>query len=201
MDGVLFIDEAYALAQGSGNDFGGEAISTLLKKMEDNRSRLSVIVAGYGAEMEQFISTNQGLKSRFTRYVHFPDYNATDMDSILFQSVSKDGFLPLDAMARAALEACCVVMEERKSKHFGNGRDIRTLWEKIREENAMRIARLPRPQRLEVITITTDDVFNGFFAFRGHQNEVQLMIQYTNEALDRQDNGKASTNWRFRQAS
>lgn len=90
LDGVLFIDEAYSLVQnGGGNDFGLEAIATLLKRMEDNRDRLVVILAGYSDEMKQFIDSNPGLQSRFNRYTHFEDYSADELTSIYEFNLAK----------------------------------------------------------------------------------------------------------------
>ena len=93
LDGVLFIDEAYTLAQGGSEDYGREAIATLLKRMEDNRGRLVVILAGYTNEIEQFIDSNPGLRSRFNRYIHFDDYTAEELYEI-FCLPSQAAILP-----------------------------------------------------------------------------------------------------------
>src|SRR5690606_37342417 len=79
LDGILFIDEAYALVGENKDDFGKEAVATLIKRMEDNRDKLVLIVAGYSEEMKTFIDTNPGFKSRFNRYIHFPDYTPDEM--------------------------------------------------------------------------------------------------------------------------
>lgn len=93
LDGALFIDEAYTLANGDSNDFGAEAIATLLKRMEDNRDRLVVILAGYSREMENFINSNPGLRSRFNRYIHFDDYTADELYEIFCSIVEKVNIL------------------------------------------------------------------------------------------------------------
>ena len=101
-NGVLFIDEAYTLARSEGQDFGQEAIDTLLKKMEDLKDKLVVIVAGYPVQMERYIRSNPGLTSRFTRYVEFPDYHVSDLCRI-FESLCKANGYTLTQDARANL--------------------------------------------------------------------------------------------------
>lgn len=128
MGGVLFIDEAYALTENKGHDYGAEAVSTLLKRMEDDRGKFVVIVAGYTDEMKRFIDTNPGLKSRFTRYLHFPDYSAADLYKIFMLNVKKYNFT-LTEGADATLRNVLNDAVAHKTRHFGNGRYVRNLFE------------------------------------------------------------------------
>ncbi|MBC7729813.1 MAG: AAA family ATPase, partial [Microbacteriaceae bacterium] len=136
--GVLFIDEAYTLAQGGEDDFGREAIDTLLKAMEDNRSRLAVIVAGYTQPMQDFIEANPGLASRFTRYIEFEDYQATELVNIFVEMCGQAHYrIAPDAMPTlvSLVKGLCVGRDER----FGNARAVRTLLEATVEQQAIRI--------------------------------------------------------------
>nr|WP_083794945.1 AAA family ATPase [Bradyrhizobium sp. ORS 278] len=136
LDGILFIDEAYALAR-SGNDFGQEAIDTLLKFMEDNRDRIVVIVAGYGSEMPRFIASNPGLASRFTKTIAFPSYSASELAAILrVMSEQQNFILPDDLSSR--LDPWLDVGMRQPS--WGQAREMRTLLERAREAQATRIA-------------------------------------------------------------
>ena len=140
LDGILFIDEAYTLAAstgGSGHDFGKEAIDTLLKFMEDNRDRIIVIVAGYPNDMRRFIESNPGLSSRFTKTVDFPSYGAADLCEILRRMAARQQFSLPDDFA-AALTPW--IEERSKAPDWGNARSMRTLLEKAREAQAIRIS-------------------------------------------------------------
>ena len=142
LDGVLFIDEAYSLVQGAKEDFGQEAISTLLKRMEDDRNRLVVILAGYGSEMKTFIDSNPGLQSRFNRYIHFPDYTANELEQVFLLNAKKNQYA-LDDEALVKLEEIMSAAVEHKDKNFGNARFVRNLFEKTIQNQAMRLASLP----------------------------------------------------------
>lgn len=128
LDGVLFIDEAYTLAQGDNQDYGHEAIATLLKRMEDDRSRLIVILAGYGDEMKNFINSNPGLRSRFNRYINFPDYSAEELFQIFQTYLNKQQYsLSDEAETRIRLYIDRVV--NARQNDFGNARFARNLFD------------------------------------------------------------------------
>ena len=156
MGGVLFIDEAYALNGGSQNDFGQEAIDTILKAMEDHRDDLVVIVAGYDDLMSAFIHSNPGLESRFNRFLHFEDYTLDEMMGI-FAMRCKKGHYTLDADAEQAVRE--YIQEENDSGiSFGNGRGVRNLFEKILVQQANRLADMEQVTREDLVKITAADV-------------------------------------------
>ena len=152
MGGILFIDEAYTLAK-EGNDFGQEAIDTILKAMEDNRDDLVVIVAGYTELMKKFINSNPGLKSRFNKYFEFPDYTQEELIGIFDLQCKKYDYR-LDEEARRTVVSKIRQMEENKGENFANARDVRNLFEVIITNQATRVARLgsPDPDQLRLIT-------------------------------------------------
>ncbi len=139
LDGVLFIDEAYSLVQSNGNDFGQEAISTLLKRMEDDRNRLIVVLAGYSDEMKRFIDSNPGLQSRFTRYIHFADYTAEELKQIFIFNVKKNQYT-LEPDGEERLSEILDYAVEHKDKNFGNGRYVRNLFERTIQNQAIRLS-------------------------------------------------------------
>jgi AcrR family transcriptional regulator len=138
LDGILFIDEAYSLAK-DGQDFGREAIETLLKRMEDNRDRLIVIVAGYPAEMQAFVQSNPGLHSRFTRFIEFPDYSATELCRI-FASMCRRNGLKLSPALREKLIHHFAHLRAEADEHFGNARLVRNCFEAVINAQAGRLA-------------------------------------------------------------
>jgi SpoVK/Ycf46/Vps4 family AAA+-type ATPase len=139
LDGVLFIDEAYTLVQGNGNDYGQEAIATLLKRMEDDRDRLVVILAGYTDEMKKFIDSNPGLQSRFSRYIKFPDYNAEELAKIFLLSAKKSEYV-CDKDVEASIVDIMEGAVKTKDRNFGNGRFVRNLFEKAIQRQAVRLS-------------------------------------------------------------
>ena len=158
LDGVLFIDEAYAITEGDGKSgYGSECIATLLKRMEDNRDRLVVIVAGYTDEMKRFIDANPGLESRFNRYIHFPDYTAAELADI-FRLRAKSAQYVLSKDVEHWITPYIGLMTKERDKKFGNGRWVRNLFEKAIERQAMRLAETENPTREQLMTITMKDV-------------------------------------------
>lgn len=139
LDGVLFIDEAYSLIQGGENDYGREAIATLLKRMEDDRKRLVVILAGYTDEMKMFIDSNPGLQSRFNRYIQFPDYNAEELAKIFLKKTEECQYV-CSKDVRASIVDIMNRAVETKDKNFGNGRFVRNLFENAIQRQAERLA-------------------------------------------------------------
>lgn len=161
MGGVLFIDEAYSLAHGKGSqyDFGGEAIQIILKRMEDNRGKFGVIVAGYTENMHQFIESNPGLKSRFDMYFEFPDYAPDEMNAIANALFKKEG-VKVDDSARKHLEDYFTFLHSERDQHFGNARSVRqVVGESVRNQH-LRLASMTKEERTPELmeTIILDDV-------------------------------------------
>lgn len=157
IDGVLFIDEAYALSEGGHEDFGKEAISTLIKRMEDDRDRLVVILAGYSENMRSFINTNIGLQSRFNRYIHFPDYSADELCEI-FLTYAHDYEYTITDAGRDKLQSVIEDAVRNKDANFGNGRFVRNLFEKSIERQANRLAFVSHISPEMLSTITEQDI-------------------------------------------
>lgn len=135
--GILFVDEAYSLVK-DGNDYGQEAIDTILKVMEDNRDDLIVIVAGYPELMTKFVNSNPGLRSRFNKYINFPDYNAKELECIFYSMCSKYGYSVEDS-SKIRIAEYMSDMEKQKDKNFANARDVRNLFEKIIANQVSRV--------------------------------------------------------------
>ena len=160
LGGVLFIDEAYALTyKKEGNDFGQEAVDTLLKMMEDNRDNLVVIVAGYDGLMDEFIRSNPGLESRFNRYLHFDDYTTDEMLAIFDMRVNGGGYT-LNENARDEVKAF-IERENYDPISFGNARGVRNLFEQVLIQQANRLAKLTEITKETLMEITEEDINNA----------------------------------------
>lgn len=155
MGGVLFIDEAYALA-GEGNDFGREAIDTILKAMEDHRDELVVVVAGYQQPMSRFLSSNPGLESRFNKYFYFEDYTGEQLEQIFMIQCKKNGYAPDDEL-KSVLPDFFKEMYNDRDDNFGNGRDVRNLFEQLISAQSDRVAQLEEVTVEDLMNITKAD--------------------------------------------
>ena len=158
LDGILFIDEAYSLYKGSENDFGQEAIDTLVKRIEDYRDRLVVIVAGYEQEMQEFIEANPGLRSRFNTYIQFKNYSASELLHI-FECMNRTHEYHLDDGAKDKLLRIFDSETQQADRSFGNGRFARNLFEKILRNQALRLSEITKPlSREDLVTIKARDI-------------------------------------------
>ena len=160
--GVLFIDEAYSLVQGDNDSYGKECIATVLKAMEDNRDQLVVIVAGYDDLMHKFIESNPGLKSRFNKYIHFPDYTGEEMEKIFLLQCKSNGY-QIEEAGQKLLRDVFDRMYEMRDENFGNGRTVRNTFDKIINCQATRLA-AARGEGLtndELMKLTVADVREG----------------------------------------
>ncbi|MEO0166843.1 MAG: AAA family ATPase [candidate division WOR-3 bacterium] len=166
MGGILFIDEAYTLAPqkgGVGHDFGKEAIDTLLKRMEDDRGKFIVIVAGYPEPMEDFINANPGLQSRFTKYIDFEDYKPEELKAIFISMVEKKG-MKLGEGVEEYLERLFTDIYNKRDRNFANARTVRNIFEMVLQNQSARVAELMQkaPVEPEVLnTITVEDLKMG----------------------------------------
>lgn len=159
--GVLFIDEAYSLykSEHAQWDYGSEAIEVLVKRMEDNRTNLAVIVAGYPEPMNNFLNSNEGFKSRFVNYVHFEDYTPDELTQIFISLCKRNNY----ALSPNALELSKIAIESahaRREKSFGNARFCRNLFEKIIRNQALRIGEtVTSPTEYQLRAIEGQDVY------------------------------------------
>jgi energy-coupling factor transporter ATP-binding protein EcfA2 len=155
LGGTLLIDEAYALARGGENDFGLEAIDTVVKFMEDHRDDLAVIAAGYPDEMATLIDSNPGLQSRFARTVHFPDYSTDELVAI-FELMSAKHAYHLDEAG--ALKLAEVIHHQPRTRGFGNARFVRNVFEAAVGRQAERLAAVDHPTDEQLTTLTAEDI-------------------------------------------
>ena len=157
LGGVLFIDEAYTLTSGAQEDYGREAVDTLLKLMEDHRDDLVVIVAGYTERMHSFLESNPGLHSRFNKFVYFADYGPNELFDILMTMCYRTEY----TMTRDAVQASFRHMEDlhqKRGPNFGNGRAVRNLFERMVSHHSNRVAFLPSPTREDLVMLDLADV-------------------------------------------
>lgn len=155
--GVLFIDEAYALSQNIGNDYGAEAVNTMLKRMEDFRDDLAVVVAGYDEPMQMFIDSNPGLRSRFNRYFRFEHFTPEELFSI-FENFGKKSDFILTPEASEKLKDTFELLYEKRDDSFGNARVIRNIFEKCVQKQANRVVKIKKVSKKALKTITEEDI-------------------------------------------
>ena len=155
LGGTLLVDEAYALARGGEQDFGREAIDTIVKFMEDHREDLAVIAAGYPEEMQRLIEANPGLESRFARTIHFPDYTTDELVAI-FETMSEQHEYHLDEAG--ALQLAAVIHAEPRGRGFGNARFVRNVFEAAVGRQAERLGSIETPTDEQLTTLTAADI-------------------------------------------
>lgn len=159
LGGILFIDEAYTLSNKGGNDFGQEAIDTLLKAMEDHRDDLIVIVAGYPQQMAQFLESNPGLKSRFNKFINFVDYSPLEMCRI-FGSFCNENGMGMSKEAKTVAKQFLFDLHARRDINFANARDVRNYFEKAMQNQANRVIQLKNPTKSDLTRFEAAD-FEG----------------------------------------
>ena len=155
--GVLFIDEAYSLLGRSGEDYGKEAVATLLKRMEDERGKFVVILAGYTKEMKEFIDSNPGLQSRFSRYIEFPDYNADELYQIFCKQLKQFDYT-ITPDAAEALQQFFAYQVAHKDANFGNARFVRNIFEHTLQRQAARLSKEVNLTTQKLAEVTKEDL-------------------------------------------
>jgi len=157
LDGVLFIDEAYSLVGDDGSDYGHEAVSTLLARIENHRDRLVVVAAGYGDEMDKFLDANPGLRSRFPRKWHFPDYTGQEMTEIFERLCAKNG-MQLHPDARGKVATLAQAALDQDDPQLGNARYVRNLFEACVARQADRLAAMQNLSDQDLSTLLAADL-------------------------------------------
>jgi SpoVK/Ycf46/Vps4 family AAA+-type ATPase len=157
LGGMLFIDEAYALATGDEEDFGREAVDTLVKLIEDRRDEFIVVVAGYPAPMQKFLDSNPGLRSRFNRFIHFDDYTPDELFAILGRMCDEHGY-KLAESASVFIRGLLERMHTARGANFANGRDVRNLFEQAIANQANRVGPMEAPTDEILCTLRAEDV-------------------------------------------
>jgi SpoVK/Ycf46/Vps4 family AAA+-type ATPase len=187
LGGILFIDEAYALARkGMDNDFGHEAIDTLVKLMEDHRDDLVVIVAGYTDLMHDFLTSNPGLISRFNKYIDFPDYTDDELMGILDMNAKKQGYVVTDE-AKQVVRDMLKGMTISDRMDFGNARGMRNTLEKLVQEQANRLAGVKEEITKEMLQeLTEADARAAIFGEQTPGSETaETEVELVNEEAER----------------
>lgn len=159
LGGILFIDEAYTLAQGGESDFGKEAIATLLKRIEDERDNLIVIMAGYEKEMGELMDSNQGLESRFGRTIDFEDYTDSELTEIFYKFCKDNNFIVEDGLKETVTSTIRKIRDSKRI--FANARDVRNTFERVAEHQEMRIYQMGNLSSMDnktLQTITSEDI-------------------------------------------
>lgn len=175
LGGVLFVDEAYALTAGKDkHDFGYEAVDTLLVEMENHRDDLAVIVAGYPEPMKEFLGSNPGLKSRFNKFIDFPDYVPDELMAIFEGMVSKNGYR-LSEQAKGKAQAIFQTLYDQRDENFANGRTVRNFFEKVMIHQANRLATLDDLSDEQLETLEEGDLPDRFMAFNGKTSQEKLV--------------------------
>ena len=158
LGGVLFIDEAYALTSNPlGNDYGAEAVNTLIKRMEDHRDDLAIVVAGYTEPMKIFVESNPGLRSRFNRFFEFKHFTSSELLKI-FESIAKKSDFTLSDDAKEKLTDTFDLLDIDKDESFGNARLVRNLFEKCIQNQANRIIKIKKLTKKTLKTLTEEDI-------------------------------------------
>lgn len=182
LGGVLFVDEAYALTAGKDkHDFGYEAVDTLLVEMENHRDDLAVIVAGYPEPMKEFLGSNPGLKSRFNKFIDFPDYVPDELMAIFEGMVSKNGYR-LSDQAQKKAQAIFQTLYDQRDENFANGRTVRNFFEKVMIHQANRLATLDDLSDEQLETLEEGDLPNHFMSFNGKTSQEKLVSDKNDKA-------------------
>ncbi|MBQ6623567.1 MAG: AAA family ATPase [Mogibacterium sp.] len=180
MGGVLFIDEAYTLNQ-EGENFGQEAIDTILKAMEDHRDKFIVIVAGYTQLMKDFVNSNPGLKSRFNKFFEFPDYTVDELQQIFKLQCDKYQYKLTDE-AEEVVKKEIERLEAEKGENFANAREVRNLFERIITNQAARVSGIENVDEEGLTVITKEDLEDAFA--KSEEDELQKGIAEIEEAVE-----------------
>nr|WP_051205710.1 AAA family ATPase [Butyrivibrio sp. FC2001] len=185
LGGVLFIDEAYALSQ-ENDAFGQEAIDTILKAMEDHRDDLVVIVAGYTDPMEKFINSNPGLKSRFNKYIEFPDYSVDELEEIFNMNLKKYEY-ELDEDAKKHVRELISQRKLARLENFANAREVRNLFEEIVTNQARRIAKIENPTPEDIRLITSEDLIDKTLNSESEDSSVEKSADSGDSRAEKED--------------